>query len=202
MIVVHNFARGARGLRVLWLCEEIGLACRFEAVSYPPSPAYLALNPLGNVPFLQDGTVAINESVAMLLYLAQTYGPTPLLPGAGDPALAKVLQLTVMGETALGMRLNPLLGAKFAAPEADKRNWSVRGLEQGVAETVAYLSAELAGRDFIVGDGLTVADLCVATGLGIWRGALGGDLPENLSGYLARMAARPAYKRAQAMMAA
>ena len=72
MIRIHDFARGARGLRVVWQCEEMGLPYRFETVSFPPSAAYRALNPLGSVPFLQDGSgVAIHESIAMMLYLAQ-----------------------------------------------------------------------------------------------------------------------------------
>ena len=54
MIRIHDFARGARGLRVVWQCEEMGLPYRFETVSFPPSAAYLALNPLGSVPFLED----------------------------------------------------------------------------------------------------------------------------------------------------
>jgi glutathione S-transferase len=61
------------------------------------------------------------DSVAMMLYLAQKYGPTPLLPGNDSPALARVLQMTVFGETAIGMSLNPLLRAHFMAPEADNR---------------------------------------------------------------------------------
>src|SRR6195256_6800265 len=118
MIRIHDFARGARGLRVGWQCEEMGLPYRFETVSFPPSAAYRALNPLGSVPFLQDGGgVAINESIAMMLYLAQKYGPTPLLPGKDDPTLARVLQMTVFGETAIGMNLNPMLEARFVAPE-------------------------------------------------------------------------------------
>jgi glutathione S-transferase len=127
MIRIHDFARGARGLRVGWQCEEMGLPYRFETVSFPPSAAYRALNPLGSVPFLQDDAgVAINESIAMMLYLAQRYGPTPLLPGKDDPTLGRVLQMTVFGEAAIGAEMNSLLAAHFAAPEADKRNWSVR----------------------------------------------------------------------------
>jgi glutathione S-transferase len=97
MIKIHNFPRGARGLRVMWQCEEMGLPYKFEAVTFPPSEAYRALNPLGSVPFLEDDCgVAINESVAMMLYLAQKYGPTPLLPEKDVAAMATVLQLVVI----------------------------------------------------------------------------------------------------------
>ncbi len=79
MITVYNFARGARGLRVIWQCEEMGLAYRVETVTYPTPASYRALNPLGSVPYLEDddGGVGMSESVAMMLYLADRYGPTP-----------------------------------------------------------------------------------------------------------------------------
>jgi glutathione S-transferase len=124
MITIHNFPRGARGIRVFWVCEEMGLAYNAVPVAFPPTPEYRALNPLGSAPFLEnEGGVAINESVAMMLYLAERYGPTPLLPAKDDPAYAKVLQLTVLGEATLGAAMNPMMMARFMAPDADKDNW-------------------------------------------------------------------------------
>ncbi|EPX57175.1 Glutathione S-transferase [Cystobacter fuscus DSM 2262] len=197
MIKIHNFPRGARGLRVMWLCEEMGLPYQVEKVSFPTSEAYRALNAMGTVPFLEDeGGVAINESVAMLLYVAQRYGPTPLLPGKEDPALARVLQLTVFSEATFGAGMNPLMDAHFGAPEADKRNWSVRTLEGRVAKAVKFLSDQLGAGPFLVGSQLTLADIALCTALGIWRGALDRTPPDNLAAYWERLKARPAYQRA------
>jgi glutathione S-transferase len=198
MIKVHNFARGGRGLRVMWQCEEMGLPYQVETVTYPPSEAYRALNPLGTVPFLEDdGGVGIHESVAMMLYLAQKYGPTPLLPGKDDPALARVLQMTVFGEATLGAHLNVLLAAHFGAPEADKRNWSVLGHEARLDGAVRFVATMLGQSPFLAGDNLTLADISVSTALGILRGALGRALPDTLVAYRERLAARPAYQRAR-----
>jgi glutathione S-transferase len=198
MIRIHNFARGGRGLRVIWQCEEMGLPYRLEIVSFPTSEAYRALNPLGTVPFLEDaGGVAINESVAMMLYLAQKYGPTPLLPATDDQSLARVLQMTVFGEATVAAALNPLLAAHFVAPDADKRNWSVRGQEGRVKQAVGYVANMLGSNPFLAGSDLTLADISVSTALGIWRGALDGALPDKLIAYQERMAARPAYRRAE-----
>jgi hypothetical protein len=61
---------------------------------------------------------AINESVAMMLYVAQKYGPTSLLPTADDALMARVFQLTLFGETEIGMNLNPLLAAHAGAEPA------------------------------------------------------------------------------------
>jgi glutathione S-transferase len=198
MLKIHNFARGGRGLRVAWLCEEMALD--YEVVNHPfPVPdSYLALNPLGTVPYLEDaGGVGLNESVAILLYLAQRYGPTPLYPTADPALLARCLQLTLFGETELGMNLNPLIAARFMAGPADQRNWSVQGLERRVGRSVGYIDGELRDRAFLVGHDLTLADISVGCGLGIWTGALDGKLPEGLAAYQGRLRARPAYADAR-----
>jgi glutathione S-transferase len=197
MIRIHNFARGARGVRVIWQCEEMGLPYQVETVTYPPSEAYRALNPLGTVPFLEDeGGVAIHESVAIMLYLAQKYGPTPLLPSKDDPALARVLQMMVFSEATIGAGMNTLMAAHFAAPEPDKRNWSVLKLEARVEEALRHVVGALGEKPFLAGDHFTLADIAVNTALGMWRGALGRAVPDELVAYRERLAARPAYQRA------
>jgi glutathione S-transferase len=198
MIRIHNFPRGARGVRAFWVCEEMGLPYETAAVTFPPSEAYLALNPLGSVPFLEDDGVAINESVAIILYLVQRYGPTPLLPASDDPALAAVLQLTVFSEASMGGEMNGLLMAHFGAPEADKRSWSVRTGQGRVERFIAHVADKLGDRAFLVGDDLTLADIAVSTTLGIWKGALDGPIPDNLAAWREQLAERPAYQRAQA----
>jgi glutathione S-transferase len=198
MITIHNFARGARGVRVAWVCEEMGLPYHRETVTYPPGAAYLARNPLGSVPFLEDdGGVAINESVAMMLYLAERYGPTPLLPAKSDPAFARVLQLTVFGEATLGAGMNPLMMAKFAAPDADKNNWLVRTLEPRVAQGVDLVAQMLGDQPYLAGETFTLADISVGTALDMWKGALGKAIPGKLAAWRERLGARPACQRAQ-----
>jgi glutathione S-transferase len=202
MMKIHNFARGARGQRVMWLCEEMGLSYTVQNHSFPVAADYRALNPLGTVPFLEDaGGVALNESVAIMLYIAQQYGPTPLLPTGDAARLAQCLQLTLFGETEVGMSLNPLIAAHFMASEADKHNWSVVGLEQRVRRAVQYAETLIDGRSYLVGDDLTLADISVSCGFGIWQGALGGRLPEGLMAYQDRLRARPAYQRARSRCA-
>ena len=202
MITIHNFPRGARGVRVAWVCEEMGVAYSRAVVNYPPSAEYLALNPLGNVPFLQDeGGVGIGESVAMMLYVAERYGPTPLLPAKNDPAFAKVLQLTVFGETTLGAYMNPLMMAKFAAPDADKVSWLSRTLEERVGAAVDFVGTALGAGPYLAGDTFTLADISVSTALDMWKGALGKPIPVAFAAWRERVQARPAYQRAQKALA-
>jgi glutathione S-transferase len=197
VIRIYNFANGQRGLRVMWQCEEMGLPYEVETVSFPTSGAYRLRNPLRTVPFLEDeGDVAINESVAIMLYLAQRYGPTPLLPAAPDPTLARVLQLAVFGEATLGAGLNPLLMARFGAPEPEKHNWSVKAQESRVGQALSYVDDLLGDGAFLAGPDLSLADISVNAALGIWTGGLGQALPPKLAAYRERLTARPAYQRA------
>jgi glutathione S-transferase len=195
-IKIHNFPRGARGLRAMWVCEEMGLAYDVAKVTFPPDEAYRKLNPMGSVPFLEDGAVAINESVAIMLYLAERYGPTPLLPARDDPAFARVMQLCVFSEATLGAGLNTLMAAHFAAPEAEKRNWSVKGTEARVERALAYVEQILGDAPYLAGAQFSLADIAITTALGMRQGALGQAPPAKLGAYRERMMARPAYERA------
>lgn len=201
MIKIHNFARGARGVRVAWLCEEMGLEYQVHAHGYPTPPEYREKHPLGRVPFLEDGGVGMSESAAMLLYLATRHGPTDLLPGKDDPALAAVLEYTVMAESNLGAEINVLLAEAFGAPAEHKGNWSANGVRARVAEVVGYVGARLGDGPWLAGDRFTIADIAMVTTLGMWRGALGGALPKSLSGLMDRAQARPGYQAAAAKFA-
>src|SRR5208282_2110471 len=105
------------------------------------------------------------ESIAMLIYLAQRYGPTALLPLQDPARLARVLQLTELGEATLAAGINPLISARVTAPEADKHNWSVRAAEQRIGAAVSYAAAQLGERRFFLGDELTLADISVSPAL-------------------------------------
>ena len=196
MITIYNFPRGARGVRVAWLCEEMSLPYSIEKVSFPTDAAYRAMNPLGSVPFLVDGDVHINESTAMLIHLAQRHGPAPRLPPPSDPAHGRAIQMTVFSEATLGAGLNVLMAAKFAAPEADKQNWSVSFQRDRVESALAFAEGVLAAKPYFAGDAFTIADIAMATALTMRRGALGAEPPAGLSPWLERVLARPAYTRA------
>ena len=197
MLKIYNFFPNGRGLRVSWLCEEMGLPYSLVPIPCPAPAEYRRLNPLGTVPFLQDSDgVAISESIAMMLYIVKRYGPSALLPEDEPAIFARVLQMTELGEATLGAGLNPLVGARYFAPAADKRSWSVRNLE-GRAERVLELVRDtLSSRPFIVGNSFTIADISVSFALGMWCNQLGKQLPPSLTAYYGAMTSRPAYRRA------
>src|SRR6185295_5112119 len=149
------------------------------------------------VPFLEDdGSVAINESVAMLLYLAERYGPTPFLPTKTDPRFARVLQMTVFGEATLGASLNTLLVDHFLLPENEKRGPLTQVVRGRVEQQLRYVELILGASPFLAGEEFTIADISVSYALGLWRGPLNGSVSERLSSYLERTTSRPAFARA------
>ena len=82
----------ARSFRPLWMLEEMGLPYTLHLLPFPPRwqrPDYLAINPLGTIPFLKDGAAELTESSGILHYLAAKHGPTPLAvaPDEADFAL-------------------------------------------------------------------------------------------------------------------
>jgi len=196
MLKIHHLPR-ARGLRVVWLCEEMALPYEIAPVSFPLDATYRALNPMGAVPFLEDGGIGINESVAMLLYVAQKYGPTPLLPSPSDPSFARVLQMTVFGEATLGAYGNVQRSARFSAPEGDKANWSVSHARERMQLGYEYAAQSLGAGPWFAGDQFTVADISVGYTTPFAQ-MLAMTPPQPLLDHYQRCTERPAYQRAAA----
>jgi glutathione S-transferase len=177
----------------------MGIPYRVERIGYPVPESYRARNPLGQVPFLEDDQgAAITESVAMLLYIAGKYGPTPLLPGKDDPRFARVLQMTTFSEATLGSSINALLLDRFGLPEADRGSALQRATAARVSQQIDFVAHILDGNAYIAGNDITIADLSLAGSLALWSGALKGALPETVAPYLDRLTARPTYIRAAA----
>lgn len=200
MLKIHHLPR-ARGLRVVWLCEEMGVPYEIAPVSFPPNDAYKKLNPMGSVPFLEDdGGVAINESVAIMLYIAQKYGPTPLMPSPVDSRFARVLQMTVFGEATLGGYGNILMGARFFAPDEHKQNWSATYAHERMVRGMQYAADILSNNPYLAGEQFTLADISVGYAVGVARAMMGmeSDIAPSLLAHHDRITARPAFERANA----
>jgi glutathione S-transferase len=140
----------------------------------------------------------MSESIAMLFYVAQQYGPTDMLPSNGDGRHVKVLQFTLFGEATLASPMSPLLAERFGAPNDQKRNWSVVGIESRLKSNLDRLNDQLGDREFLVGGSLILADISVVTALRIWMRGLGQDVSPRLRRYCEQIGERPAYKRALA----
>ena len=97
MITLYH-CDGARSFRPLWMLEELGLAYELKMLPFPPrvfAKEYIAINPLGTIPFMIDGETKMTESSGICHYLGTRHGPTPLVVGVDESGLWRVPELDV-----------------------------------------------------------------------------------------------------------
>jgi glutathione S-transferase/3-isopropylmalate dehydratase len=199
MLTIFHAPR-SRSARVVWLCEEMGVPYRIEPASvFEPSAAFVKANPLRSAPAAIDGDTCMTESIAIMLYIMGRHGPTDLALGPDEPAYGTYLQFLIFGEAGLGMNANPIIAARFLAPEAEKMNWSVRNCTERFVQRMQYVDQQLGDKPYIAGERFTAADISVGHSIGL-AGFVGvGDkVSPRLSEYCKRLAERPAYQRAMA----
>jgi len=184
----------SRSLRALWGLKELDVDFEFIPVNLlrdeHKDPDFLRVNPTGRVPVLVDGDVVIPESAAIVLYLADKYREKGLMP-ADLKARAQVYRWTLFAVTELEQPLWRITRHTVVYPENKRLPADIALAREEFVAMAAILESHLEGRDFIVGEALTVAD-CVTVYLVDWANELKliGDFP-RLSAYLERMYARP-----------
>src|ERR1043165_8456655 len=117
--MITVFGEG-RGFRVIWLLEEMGLPHRLRPVDLlagvENDAEFLALNPAGFIPVLQDGDVTMVESIAIMEYLMGRYGPTALALAPHDRAFPTYQQFLHLGEAGLSASLYFVIVSRNLAP--------------------------------------------------------------------------------------
>jgi glutathione S-transferase len=198
MLTIYHVP-GTRSLRVVWLCEEMGLPYELKHETFGrPSPEFLEANPLGALPGIRDGDVLMAESTAILQYLAERYGPTPLALKADNPRFADYLQFVTFGEASLSAYMNPVIATQFRAPEDQRQNVTVELAKGLFLRRLAAVEAQLAKGDYLAGD-FTAADISVGYALGLGANfGLGEQYPPAITAYFDRLKERPAFQAAQA----
>ena len=190
---LYGFA-GTRSQRALWGLKELDADFEFVSVNLLEGehkrPEFLRLNPAGKVPVLVDGDLVIPESAAIVLYLADKYPEKALLPV--DLALrAQAYRWVMFAVTELEQPLWRITRHSFLYPPEKRSPADIELAREDFRTMAAILDKHLEGREFIVGDTLTVAD-CVTAYLIDWAGEcnLIESFPQ-LRAYLERLYARP-----------
>jgi glutathione S-transferase len=197
--MITVFGEG-RGLRVIWLLEEMRLPYRLRGVDLlagvENDTEFLAVNPSGFIPAIQDGDVTMVESIAIMEYLMARHGPTSLVPSPHDSAFPLYQQFLHMGEAGLAASVYFVSGARRMAPEAERNNWSARQAMRVFESRMALVSRQLARTPYLAGESFTAADISVSYALiGAQKNA-GVVLGEVEQAYMARTTGREAFKRA------
>jgi glutathione S-transferase len=197
--MITVFGEG-RGFRVVWLLEEMGLPYRLRPVDLlagvEKDAEYLAINPAGFIPAIQDGDVTMVESIAIMEYLMARYGPTPLAPDPHDPAFPAYQQFLHLGEAGLAASMYFVVVSRNLAPEAERRNWGASKALEVFESRLGLVTRQLARCPYLAGETFTAADISVTYALQFARRGGGIALGEAEQAYIARTSGREAYKRA------
>jgi glutathione S-transferase len=184
----------ARDMRVRWALEEVGQPYEVRLVSFAAmkAPAHLALHPFGQIPTYEEGSLALFETGAILIHIAERHAG--LLPPDAD-ARARAIMWMFAAVSTVEPPILEFATAKLL--EGDKP-WNKERLplvEERVRSRLRQLSARFGDADWLDGD-FSAGDLMMVHVL--QRVASSGILDEfpNLSAYVARAEARPAFKRA------
>ena len=184
----------ARDMRVRWALEEVGQPYEVRLVSFRAmkEPAHRALHPFGQIPTYEEGDLALFESGAIVLHIAERHAG--LLP---DDANARARAIAWMF-AALNTVETPILDLQTAKFLEGDKPWSEQRLplvKDRIRKRLGELSDRLGAADWLDG-AFSAGDLMMVHAL--LRLKPSGLLDEypNLAAYAARGEARPAFKRA------
>jgi glutathione S-transferase len=184
----------ARDMHVRWALEEVGQSydVRFLSFGAMKEPAHLALNPFGQIPTFEDGGLALFESGAIVLHIAQQHAG--LLPADANGRARAITWMFA----ALSTMEPPIVDRSIVSLFERDKGWYEERLsivEDRIRERLGQLSIYLDDREWLEGE-FTAGDLLMVEVLR--RLSSSGLLDEypNVASYVARGEARPAFKRA------
>lgn len=194
------YAQNSRAVRTVWLANELGLDYELHRFSLGEKamrgPDYLAINPNGRVPTVEDGDVTISESTAIAQYLVGRYGDGSLAPGADSPLFAPYLQWLHYAEGMIMPQMNVIVVETIFLPPERRSQVHVDRAMKLMNKALTAVEAQLEGRDYLIGD-FSAADTITGHAC-IMAARLGADMENrpNLSAYIDRLQARPALQTA------
>lgn len=212
MLIVHHLEH-SRSQRVLWLLEELGVDYEIRAYKRDPEtslapPEMRDVHPLGKAPMISDGEITVAESGAIVEYLMDAYDDGTLRPAAGTPErrtwtywlhYAEGSFMPLMILSLIVGRIETAKVPFFVKPIAKGIAGKVRKgyLDRNVRRHLDFMESSLENSTWFAGENLTAADIQMSFALE--AAEVRTDLESNypkLSGFLERMRARPAYRRA------
>ncbi|MBB3412215.1 glutathione S-transferase [Rhizobium sp. BK316] len=184
----------ARDMRVRWALEEVGEPYEVRLVSFKAmrEPAHLALQPFGQIPTYEEGDLALFESGAIILHIAEHH--PGLLPDDANARARAIAWLFAAVST-----MEPVIVERETARfQEGKEPWYEERLayvHERIRKRLGELSARLGTADWLDGN-FSAGDLQM---ISVLLRLKGSDIMEeyaNLAAYVARGEARPAYQRA------
>ena len=184
----------ARDMRVRWALEEVGQPYDVRLVSFSEmkQPAHRALHPFGQIPTYEEGDLALFESGAIILHIAERHAG--LLPADANARARAIAWMFA----ALNTVEPPIVERSMATILEQGKSWyeeRLPMLDVRVRVRLDELSSRLGDADWLDG-AFSAADLLMVTVLLRLSGSGIVDEYPNLAAYVARGEARPAFRRA------
>ncbi len=193
MLRIYGIAR-TRAFRALWVAKELGLDYEHVPIEIGETGArkaeYLAINPNGRLPAIEDEGFVLWESLAITLYLAKKHSTGRLYPAdLEDEARTWQWSLWALNEVDRGVNIWSLHAVRL--PPADRDPHKLAEALKVIEKPFRVLDAAFAERPYLIGDDFTVADLNVAA---VISRAIDMDLSATprLAAWLRRCLDRPA----------
>ena len=167
MITLYH-CDAARSFRPLWMLEEMGLPYELKMLPFPPrvlAKEYLALNPLGTIPYLIDGETRMTESSGICHYLGTRYGPTPLVVGLDEPAYGAFLNWMYFGDATLTFPQTLVLRYSQLEPEERRNPQVATDYAKWFFGRLRAVEAAIAGAETLCAGRFTAADIVIGYAL-------------------------------------
>jgi glutathione S-transferase len=196
MLTLHHL-NDSRSQRILWLLEELGTP--YELVRYQRNqqtrlapPELARIHPLGKSPVIVDGDIRIAESGAIVDYVIRRYGKGAMMPAPGSAEYETYNEWLHYAE---GSAMLPLMLNLYVSRLKEAGAPLHPRIDSELANHLGYTDRTLQGREFFVGQSLSGADIQMIFVAEMAK-VFDRIAPyENLSGWLSRMHARPAFQR-------
>jgi glutathione S-transferase len=201
MITLYHCA-AARSFRPLWMLEELGLPYELKMLPFPPrvfAKEYLALNPLGTIPFMIDGETRMSESSGICHYLGTRYGPTPLMVGVDDPAYGAFLNWMYFSDATLTFPQTLVLRYSQLEPEERRNPQVAADYSKWFLGRLRVVEAATGKAEMLCADRFTAADIVIGYALRLAENiGLAKDFGTNVAAYWQRLQQRDGFRRAVA----
>lgn len=190
-----------RSFRPLWTLEEMELDYELTVLPFPPrvfAKDYKTINPLGTIPFLEDGPTRMTESSAICHYLATRYGPSPLALQVGDADYGAFLNWTYFSDATLTFPQTLVLRYARFEPEERRQPQVAADYTQWFLGRLHAVESALDDQQWLCAGRFTVADITVGYAL-LLAGVLKLDahFGPNVAAYWQRLQAREGFQRAR-----
>jgi glutathione S-transferase len=197
VLTIHHLG-ASQSERIIWLCEELEVP--YAMIRYERDPAtrqappeYKALHPSGTAPVIEDGSLMLAESGAIIEYIIARHGGGQLARTSEQPEFADYLFWFHYGSASL----LPILIGVMSAPK-DGALSAQQGFGERAPRAMDMIERRLSQHEWFAGGEFSAADIMMTLPLNALQKAMAAGAPQrpNIQSYLARVNERPAFRRA------